>query len=133
MTTIPAPVGLASYNSESFDVTVGPFAGKAPSISTSELLVDQGADLPQYSVVGRITASGKITLCNPAAADGSQKPIGITAVIAPRNGAADVNLPIWRDGYFRMEALNWHPGFATDAVKRLAFEVSQPTIFIRKV
>ena len=132
MTTIPqSGIGIAGYATDTL-TEAELFNGKAPTVSTSETMVDQGADLPAYAVVGRITASGKITLSNPGAADGSQNPIGITVVEAKRNGTNDVRLSIWRDGYFNPDLLHWHAGWASDAAKRLAFEAKQPTIFIRK-
>ena len=134
MPTIPySGHGMASVQSDSFN-SIELFFGKAPTVSTAETLIDQGADLAAYAVVGRITASGKITLCNPAAVDGSQKPIGITVCPVVRNGVLDQGVAVWRDGGFNMLALAWHAGFNTDALKLRAFEGSaSPTaIFIGK-
>lgn len=131
MTTITKAPGLARSETDSF-TELELFTGEGPEFSTTETLLDQNADLPQYSVVGRITASGKITLSDHAASDGSQNPIGITVAIAPDVGA-DQSVAIWRDGMFNPDRLNWHPSWNTDALKRLAFEAKQPTIFIRKI
>lgn len=122
-------VGMAGISKDTFS-DIALFSGDAPVITTVEELADQNADLPAYSVVGRITSGGKITLCNPGASDGSQFPIGITCVKVLDN-SADNLVPIYRGGMFNPAALNWHAGFNTDALKKLAFEAKQPTIFIR--
>jgi Bacteriophage lambda head decoration protein D len=131
MTVINKKPGIAGFASEQF-TEEALITGDAPITTTSETLVSQGAVLPAYSVVGRVTASGKITLSNPGAADGSQAPIGITCNEAPNTGA-DQGIAIYRGGCFNPDRLNYHAGFNTDALKRLAFEAKQPTILIRKI
>lgn len=126
-----AEAGMAAYATEAFN-EIPLFSGAGPFKTTTETLLNPGADLPAYSVVGRITASGKVTLCNPAAVDGSQVAIGITTAKVV-NTAADQGIAIFREGTFNPAALNWHAGFTTDAQKRLAFEASQPGIIIQKI
>lgn len=131
MTTISKKPGIAAYESEDF-TEAELFTGDAPVMTTSETLADQGAVLPAYSVVGRITASGKITLSDTAASDGSQNAIGITCNEAPDvNG--DQSIAIYRGGMFNPDRLNWHASYNTTAKKRLAFEAKQPTIFIKAI
>lgn len=131
MTVITKKPGIAGFASEPFteeELITGP----GPSNAYPEVLLDQNAVLPAYSVVGRITASGKVTLSDPAAVDGSQNAIGITCAEAPDVGA-DQKISIYRDGCFNPARLNYHAGYNTDEKKRLAFEAKQPTIFIRKI
>lgn len=131
MVEIVKKPGIASFASEVY-TEEALLTGPGPSNTYPETLLDQNAVLPAYSVVGRITASGKITLANSGAADGSQFPIGITCNAAPDVGA-DQSVSIYRDGCFNPDRLNWHASFASDTQKRLAFEEKQPTIFIRKI
>ncbi len=132
-TTIPlADAGMASFESQDFNV-IDLFSGDTPVSSVPETLLDQNADTPAYTVVGRITASGKVTICNLGANDGSQVPCGITTAPAPDSGA-DQKVSTFKTGMFNPAALNWHASFDTDEKKRLAFEGSKaPGIFIRKV
>lgn len=131
MTVINKTPGIAKFQSEDF-TEEELFTGDAPIFSTNETLLDQNADLPAYSVVGRITASGKITLSQQNAVDGSQNPIGVTCYAMPDPGA-DKTIAIYRGGCFNPAKLNWHATWNTDALKKLAFEAAQPTIFIKAI
>ncbi len=46
---------------------------------TEQMTLTGGAALARGTVVGRITASGKVMLCTAAATDGSQVPYGVLA------------------------------------------------------
>lgn len=96
-------------------------AGDSPDIATENGTLITGQNLPQRSVIGRITASGKLTLCNPAANDGSQVPVGIL-VHAIDATAADKAAQYYKGGNFFTDALNWHAGFDTAAKKAAAFD-----------
>jgi hypothetical protein len=52
------------------------YAGDAQIVSVNATLA-AGQNLPDLSVLGRITATGLLTLCNTGAADGSQTPVAI--------------------------------------------------------
>lgn len=131
MTVINKNPGMASFQSDSFteeELITGDFT----IYTSTETLLDQNAELPAYTVVGRITTGSKITKCDPGASDGSQNPIGITCAKAPDTGA-DQPCAIYRAGVFNPARLTWHSGFTTDLQKRIAFESKQPTIFIRAI
>jgi hypothetical protein len=130
-TNLDKKPGIAKFESEDFAETEL-WSGPASKVTTSETLLDQNAVLPAYSVVGRITTGGKITLSVQTASDGSQNPIGITCNEAPDINA-DQSIAIYRDGMFNPAKLNWDASWNTDTLKRLAFEAKQPTIFIRKI
>jgi hypothetical protein len=131
MTEILKGPGVAALQTEEF-TEAELFTGDAPVFTTNETLLDQNADTPAYTVVGRITASKKVTKSNPGASDGSQYPIGITCYAVPDPGA-DKTIAIYRGGMFNPDRLTWHASFNTDLLKRLAFEDKQPTIFIKKI
>lgn len=131
MTVINKNPGIAAFSSEDF-TEEELFTGDTPVFTTSETLLDQNAELPAYTVVGRITTGSKITKCDPGASDGSQYPIGITCHVAPDTGA-DQSVAIYRGGCFNPARLTWHAGFTTDTQKRIAFEAAQPTIIIKAI
>lgn len=95
------------------------FSGSA-AVTTLPVVFASGADVARYSVVGRIEASGKYVLCNPAANDGSQDAVGI-AVESADSASADAVGNIYTSGCFNPAALVWHAGFSTDVLKAGAF------------
>lgn len=110
------------------------FTGDTPVSTTPEVVATAavaGADLPARSVVGR-DASGNLVKAvynaNPANAI---RPIGITTATV-KQGSVGVSVGVYRSGMFNPDALIWDATFNTDALKRLAFEFAQPTIFLRK-
>lgn len=110
---------LASTETESFSVTQL-FAGDA-DVVTQPITVVSGQNLALGSVVGRITASGKITLCDTAAVDGSQTPVGILVNAVDASGG-DKAGDIYVGGDFNVDALTWHASFSTDLLKLKAFD-----------
>ena len=106
--------------------------GEGPIKTALYTLLDPNAALPQYSVLGRITASGLLTLCNPAAVDGSQVPFAISCHHQP-DPTGNVVIEVYRAGEFNPAALNWHSGFNTDALRDNAFNGTNPqTIYMRR-
>lgn len=130
-TVIDKKPGQAAFASEDF-TEAELITGDFPLSSTNETLLDQNADLPAYTVVGRITTGSKVTKCDPAAVDGSQNPIGITCYFMPDPGADHV-IAVYRSGMFNPARLNWHAGFTTELQKHIAFEAKQPTIFLKPI
>lgn len=80
-----------------------------------------GQNLARGAVVGRITASGKFTLCNSGAADGSQTPVAIIAEAMDASGG-DKTCQLYTGGCFRDSALTWHGSFTTLLQKKAAFD-----------
>lgn len=65
--------------------------------------------------------------------DTSLRPFGILAAPVRTTGAATMVLPVYREGHWDMDALVWDESFATDEMKRRAFEGGRsPNIFISK-
>lgn len=121
MTTLPlGNAGMASIATDDFSV-VELFAGDTPAVVTESFtLVDQNDALPAFTVVGRITGSNDITLCDLAGEDGSEVPFGITTAPALDVGGAQ-DIAIFTSGCFNPDALNWHSSFDTADKKRNAF------------
>lgn len=94
------------------------FAGDA-DVVTEEAILDTG-NLAKYTVVGRVTATGKIIACDPAAVDGSQTPIGILTQAADAT-AADKRVAIFTAGFFNHAALVWAAATNTLALRQAAF------------
>lgn len=82
------------------------FAGDS-DVVTEEAILDTG-NLAKYTVVGRLTATGKIVALNPAASpvDGSELAIGITTQAADAS-SADQKVAIYTAGFFNHDALVW--------------------------
>lgn len=126
--------GMAVLKTESFK-TIPLFTGDTPVNTTPEVVADAvvtGQDLPAYSVVGR-DAQNKLVMADISDVDPANHilPIGITTATV-KDGATAKNVSVFRSGMFNPDALNWDASYDDDTKKRLAFEASQPSIFIRK-
>lgn len=95
------------------------FAGDK-AVTTIPGKVVTGQNLAALAVVGRVTASGKLKVWNPAGSDGSEKAIGIL-VHAIDATSADKDATIYNGGSFNIDALVW-PGGTTTAQKVGAFD-----------
>lgn len=129
-----ANAGLAFSADDTFNL-VTLHTGPMPQMTTPEIVAAatiSGGDLPAYSVVGR-NAQGELVLAtvDTVTPANSIKPVGITTV-AVKQGATGRNVPMWRDGMFNPDALNWHSSYTTDLLKKIAFEGSQASIYLRK-
>lgn len=135
MTDIAKNPGVAAWASEDFTESEL-VTGETPQFGTKEnfTLLDQNADLPAYTVVGVITASGKVTVSDMAAVDGSAVAIGITGYKVPDPGA-DLTIAVIRSGVLNPDRLNWHASYNTAAKKKAAFRgAPTPTnIVIRSI
>jgi hypothetical protein len=116
---------LAATETESFTQTQI-FAGSA-DVVTVPVTVVSGQNLAIRAVVGRVTASGKIKICDTAAVDGSQTPIGILVNAVDASGG-DKAGDIYVGGDFNVDALTWHASFSTDVLKLKAFDNSNITV-----
>lgn len=97
-------------------------AGDVPALaSRSETLLDASGTVAQYTVLGRISASGKLVACDLAAMDGSEVPVGVLAYATEADGA-DAVAPVYFSGNFNIDALVWGASFTTDALKLAAFD-----------
>jgi hypothetical protein len=88
-------------------------AGDAPII-TEEAILDTG-NLAKYTVVGRITATGKVVQWAPGASDGSQVACGILTQAADAT-SADVKVAIYTAGFFNDAALVWPSHASADTL-----------------
>lgn len=126
-TTFPA---VASVTSESFT----PFQALAADhqVTTQLATIASGAGVLSYlQVLGKITASGKLTVHNPGASDGSQVAVAL-ATGAFDATSADVNCPVITEGVFAMQALTYHSSVTTDAAKLATFPIGS-NIVIKKL
>lgn len=100
--------------------TITPLMAGDSEIVTEEAILDTG-NLAKYTVVGRLTASGKIVAHNPVVdpADGSEKAIGIMTQAADAT-SADQKVAIYTAGFFNHAALVWHASLDTLAKRQKA-------------
>ncbi len=111
------PAGLA-HGVSTTDVppTFQLFAGDRP-VTTDQASTGATA-LAALVVIGRITATGKIVPHAPAAVDGSQNAMGITAQAIPANTTG----PIYTGGSFNMDVLVWNAATDTVDERKAAFD-----------
>jgi hypothetical protein len=105
------------------------FAGKAPHGTKTGVSGVLATNLPPFSVVGRVTATGAIILSLRNAVDGSQNPVGVTTEVVLAGSAQPVVM--WFNGTFNMSALNWDATWTTEAQKLDAFNVANPQIVVK--
>lgn len=117
--------GVASFASETWGQAEPRFGEGVPTTTTMTVTAS-GADidLPLYSVLG---SDG--LLHDEAVGE----PVGILAEPIFIADGDTMTFPIYREGHWNMDALNWHASYSTDALKKAAFEGStSPNIFISK-
>ena len=100
--------------------------GTMPVYSQPETYLS-GAAVAALTVVGRVTASGKLKKAVKTANDGSKTPVGI-AVADVDASAADAIGPTYKAGCFNPDLLVIDPSFSADDL-RIAFEGTP--LFIR--
>jgi hypothetical protein len=130
MTNLTDPTGtfgIANYATDAYTPYPALLAGSVDVDTSAGTLLNPAADLPAYSLLGRITSTGKLTLSNQAASDGSQIPVGITIGFLP-NPAADATVRFYRSGTFNYNALNLGTGW-TLALLRIACETSGAELY----
>lgn len=116
---------LAETSSESYTPTH--LITGDQDLVTIPVTVAPGQNLAAYTVVGKISASGKIAVCNLGASDGSQTPFGIL-VHAIDASSADKAGVVYIGGCFNPDALTWHSGFDTALKKAVAFDRTNITL-----
>lgn len=93
------------------------FAGDSKTVTGQG---EFGEDVAIFTPIARQTADGKLYAWDPAAADGTENALFITAQ------AVDVSEqavgPYYEGGYFNHEALNWPAAIDTLAERKAAFD-----------
>lgn len=82
--------------------------------SRDVVTVAAAADLPPATVVGRVTATGKVVRLAPAASDGSQNAYGVLLYPAAAATADDRVPAIVRDAEVNGSMLAWPAGITTN-------------------
>lgn len=109
---------LASNSSDSY-VPSDLLAGDDDVVTTVGTIA-LGNNVLQYTVLGRVTATGEYAPWAPAATDGTEKAIAISAEAIDATAAAAV-VPIYRDGFFNIADLVW-PAGSTAIQQQEAFD-----------
>lgn len=95
---------MAKFESEGTFAYPNLLAGDYPRITRLETIVSGAGDLAAGTVLGKITASGKLTPVDDAAGDGSQAPHCVLAEDADAS-AADAEAVVYYSGEFNENAL----------------------------
>ena len=113
-----SPTASSSVETYSHDNLI---AGNTPAPANDDGTLITGQNLVRGQIVGRITASGKLTECDNGAVDGSDVPVGIMVHDIDAT-AADKTCQIYVAGCFHKDELTWHASFDTDPEKDAAFD-----------
>lgn len=105
MSTLQQPVDNWNTGSDQIRTTLGTVAS--------------GANVPDRTPLGQVTATGKFAVWNPAATDGSEKAVRLTAYQV-NAASADAAAQLIKAGTFNPELVNW-PSGATAVQKLTAF------------
>lgn len=104
-------------------------AGSAQAVVVNTYTIAAGAGVcPRGTVLGRITASGKLTKVNKAAVDGSQTVYAVLADPVDATSADVVNAAVYLTGEFRIPALTFG---STDTAADHAYSASLVNIYFR--
>ncbi|MCV6588223.1 MAG: head decoration protein [Marinobacterium sp.] len=101
-----------SYDYEQWEVG-------SDSIRTATGTLASGQSLPARTPLGQVKSTGCFVAWAPAANDGSEVAVRMTA-LAVDTAAGDKDTPMITAGSFNSEQVNW-PADATDAQKACAF------------
>lgn len=93
------------------------FGGDGPVVTGQE---EFGADCAQFVPVARQTANGKLYPWAPAAEDGTEKALFVSA--QPVDVSEQAIAPIYIEANFNPEALTWPAGIDTLAEQKAAFD-----------
>ena len=96
-------VGMTSQGFVTYDNL---FSGSAAKVVTDVGTLVSGQNVARGTVLGRITASGKLTKVLSTATDGSQAPFAVAAD-AVDAAAGDQPIPIYLSGEFNQAALTF--------------------------
>lgn len=128
---IPYPKsGIAGFSTTSFTGPAEPLYSGDVKLTTDHVQVTNSGGaaltLPQYSVVSYDPATKAMAL---DVAGGSAAYSVLPADVVVPAGAT-ITVPIYREGYFDMDALNWDASYDTFDKKKFAFEGGVNKIFI---
>lgn len=120
---------MADYlaGTETESTTVSNLITGDQDIVTLPGTVITGQNLAAGAVVGRIAASGKLTIAALGASDGSQVAYGILAHAVDATSADKAGV-VYVGGCFNPDALTWGGTFDTALKKSLAFDGSNITL-----
>jgi head decoration protein D len=121
-------LGVAANATDSYTPPACILAGDFPVEVSAGTLLDPSGDLPAFSLIGRITTGGKLTLSVQTAVDGSQVPIGITTTLVKDSGG-DQPVVFYRTGKFNYNAINKDASWTSLALLRKAVEAIGQSLF----
>lgn len=123
--------GIAGFDKESWGNRQNWQYGDTPALTSKSIAVTaSGADVT-IGFLDVLAADGSAAAQAGATAADKANYIAATAVVVP--DGSTVQVPVYVQGHFEMEALNWDASYDTDAKKEAAFQGSlSPTIFVSK-
>ena len=119
----------ATSETESVAAIEGLFAGDFPVENVPVAVLSGTAAFAAFTVLGKVTASGKYIPSVETAVDGSENPVAIAVYPVDASGS-DVVAQAYVAGSFNMDKLVWDASYDTDAKKLDPF-VGGP-LFVKK-
>lgn len=118
----------------SSDKAVQNLLGGHPPIMKGQTILSTGTAraLLAGMVLGKVTASGKLTEYTPGASDGSQNAFGILAEDVAVPAAGDELANVFFHGEFKKTGLSWGSAVTTQAHKDAAYAALQALSIICK-
>ena len=120
--------GIADFETRTYGGPLEPRYGEGVATTTHMTITapSGGLELPIYSV---IADDGTLAVID----SGDSNAYGILATPIMLAEGESMSIPVYREGTFDMDVLNWDATFTTDALKTTAFEGgASPTIFIQR-
>jgi hypothetical protein len=98
-------------------------SGEIKTLTQTIAKVSAGAVIPAGTVLGKVTASGKLIPCLSGAVDGSNIPCAILPE-AVNTVPGDVNFAVYIQGDFNLDWVVFDASFSTEALKLAAFPLN---------
>lgn len=124
--------GIAGFTTASFTGPAEPlYSGDVP-LTTDHVQVENGGSVPlvlPYLSVVSYNPTTKAMALDVAGGAAAYSVLPADTVVPV---GATISVPIYREGYFDMDALNWDPSYDTVEKKKFAFEGGVNKIWIGK-
>lgn len=123
--------GIAGFEKESWGNKQNWQYGDTPALTTLSVSVTSGVGGLTIGFLDVLAVDGGAALQTGATAADRANYIAAAAITIP--ASTTVEVPVYVQGHFEMDALTWDASYTTDAQKKAAFQGSlSPTIFVSK-
>ncbi len=123
--------GIAGFEKQTWGNRQNWQYGDTPALTTLSISITSGVGGLTIAFLDVLDAAGGPALQAGATAADKANYIAATDITIP--ASTTVDFPVYVQGHFEMNALNWDASYTTDAMKKAAFQGSlSPTIYVSK-